>query len=274
MTTQATSATPDYTMGFSEEMVEILRRYTAQNNAAHLLPSLRPGQRVLDFGCGPGTISVGLAKAVDPGELHGVDMEASQIDQAKAVAQSQGRGNAIFHVADITDLPFEDGFFDVAHAHNVLMHIPDTQEVLTEVKRVLKPGGLISCREMICESSFTQPDFGVIRKAWDMFEDLLAGDDGHPQMGKHLKGHLVEAGFENIHVTGTFDIYSTPADVEFIYHVANRWFLSPEITEAAIKYGAATEELCKAIGEAYVKWKDHPGAVCGLAYGAAIANKP
>ena len=268
------SATPDYTMGFSEEMLESLRRFTAETHAGHLLPHLRPGLRVLDFGCGPGTISVGLAKAVDPGELHGVDMEKSQTDLANEVARAQRQDNAIFHVGDVTALEFEDGFFDVAHCHNLLMHVPDTQAVLTEVKRVLKPGGLIACREMNCESSFTYPDFGVIRKSWDMFQDLLQADDGHPQMGKELKGHILSAGFENVRSANSFEIYSAPADVAFIHGFATRWFLSPEITEAAIKYGAATPELCAQMKSAYDRWKDHPGAMCALAFGEAIGNKP
>ena len=228
--TDQISGTPDYTMGFSEEMLESLRRYSAEASASHLLPYLRPGLRVLDFGCGPGIISAGLAKAVRPGELHGVDMEESQVDLARSVAEAGGHDNAIFHVGDVTDLPFEDGFFDVAHCHNVLMHVPDTRAALSEVNRVLKSGGIISCREMIGGSSFTHPDFGVIRKAWDMFEDLLAADDGHPQMGKELKTHIAGAGFTNVRITTSFDIYSAPADVEFIYGFANKWFLSPEIT--------------------------------------------
>ena len=268
------SATPDYTMGFSEEMLESLRRFTARDNAAYLLPYLRPGLRVLDFGCGPGTISVGLAGAVSPGELHGVDMEESQIDLARSVAGAGGQDNATFHVGDVTALPFEDNFFDVAHCHNVLMHIPDTAAALAEVKRVMKPGGVIGCRELISESSFTHPDFGVIRKAWDMFEDLLAADEGHPQMGRDLKLRMVEAGFENLRVTASFDVYSAPADVAFIYEFANKWFLSPEIVEAAIKYGASTRELCDAIRVAYDRWKDHPGAFTALAFGEVIANKP
>ena len=272
--THQTSATPDYTMGFSEEMLESLRRYTAESSAAYLLPQLRPGLRVLDFGCGPGTISVGLAKAVAPGEMHGIDMEESQIDVARAVAEAGGHDNATFHVGDVADLPFEDGFFDVAHCHNVLMHIPDTGAVLAEVKRVLRPGGIIACREMICGSSFTHPDFGVIRSAWDMFEDLLSADDGHPQMGRDLKNHIIEAGFTNVRITASFDIYSTPADVAFIYEFANKWFLSPEIVEAAIKYGASTRELCDAISAAYDSWKDHPGAFVGLAFGEVVAGKP
>ena len=272
--TSLTSSTPDYTMGFSEEMLESLRRFTAESNAAYLLPYLGPGLCVLDLGCGPGTISVGLAKAVAPGEMHGVDMEQSQVELAGLVAESQGLNNAFFQIADAVDMPFEDGFFDVAHCHNVLMHIPDTAAVLAEIKRVLKPGGIIGCREMIVDSSYTHPDFGVIRRAWDMFGDLIVADDGHPQMGKDLKNHIVESGFENIRVTGSFDIYSTPSDIAFIYEFANKWFLSPEIMEAAIKYGATTRELCDAIRVAYARWKDHPGALCALSFGEVVAKKP
>ncbi len=269
-----TSATPDYTMGFSEEILESMRRYTAESTAAYLLPYLRPGLRVLDLGCGPGTISVGLANAVDPGEMHGVDMEESQIELARSIAHVRGLDNAIFHVGDVTELDFEDGFFDVVHCHNVLMHVPDTLAVLTELKRVLKPGGIIGCKEMICRSSFTHPDFGVIRKAWDMFEDLLAADDGHPQMGKDLKRRLVEAGFSNVQATASFDTFNAPRDIEFIFGIASGWFLSPEITEAALKYGAADARLLDNIRDAYEKWREHPGAFLGVAYGEAVANKP
>ena len=92
---QQTSATPDYTMGYSDEMLKTQLRATAETSAEFLLPYLRPGLRLLDFGCGPGTISVGLAKAVAPGEMHGVDMAESSIELARSVAGSQGQGNAI-----------------------------------------------------------------------------------------------------------------------------------------------------------------------------------
>lgn len=271
---QFDSSTPDYTMGFSEEMLNALARFTAESNARHLLPYLRPGLRVLDFGCGPGTISVGLARAVHPGELHGVDMDARSVEMARSVAQSQRQDNAFFHVADLVDLPFEDGSFDVAHCHNVLMHFPDTHAVLTEIFRILRSGGVISCKELIGESSFNHPNFGVLRKAWEMFEDLVIADDGHPQMGKDMKGHLVRAGFAGVAMEGSFQFYNSPADIEWIFGFAKKWFLSPEITEAAIRYGAATRELCDSIAGAYEMWRDDPGAVCGIAYGEALASKP
>ena len=271
---QQTSATPDYTMGYSDVILETQLRATAETSAAFLLPYLKPGLRLLDFGCGPGTISVGLAKAVAPGEMHGVDMGEAEIGMARSIATSHGQDNAIFHVGDVTDLEFDDGFFDVAHCRSVLMHVPDTAAVLSEVKRVLKPGGLIACREMICESAFTHPEFGIMRRSWDMFEDLVAADDGHPQMGKDLKSRVLEAGFVDVRMTASFSTYSSPEEVASIYRLISQWLLSPEVTEAAMKYGASSETLVNDLQTAYVRWKDHPDAMFSFAYGEVIANKP
>ena len=183
-----TSATPSYTMGYSEEFRQMLEQRSAETHAAYLLPHLEPGQRVLDFGCGPGTVSVGLARSVDPGELHGVDMEESQIALARAAAEAGGHANATFHVGDVTNLPFEDDYFDVAHCHAVLMHVPDTAAVLAEVKRVLKPGGIVAARESILQAAFLHPYED--REAWATFIRLLAANGGHPGMGMELKGQI------------------------------------------------------------------------------------
>ena len=59
------------------------------NSAAFFLPHLRPGRRLLDIGCGLGTITVGLAQAVAPGELIGIDMDESQISAARDRALEQ-----------------------------------------------------------------------------------------------------------------------------------------------------------------------------------------
>ena len=95
-----TSETPSYTMGYSEEFRQMLDQRSAETHAAYLLPHLKPSHRVLDVGCGPGTISVGLARTVDPGEVHGIDMEESQIALARAaaaLAEGQARTQARRH---------------------------------------------------------------------------------------------------------------------------------------------------------------------------------
>ena len=262
-------------MGFSEEYVEYLKRSAGESSPEYLAPFLRPGFRILDVGCGPGSRSIGLAKAVEPGELHGVDMEASQIDIATSTAQAFGVDNATFHVGDAVDLPFKDDFFDVIHFNAVLMHIPDTHAALAEAKRVLRSGGIIGCREIITESCFTYPDFnGRIKEGWRIFEDLLAADDGHPQMGKELKGHLIKAGFANIKTDISSLVFNTPSELDLISGLISQWFLSPEIMDAAIKYGAATRELYAALEAAFAEWRGHPAALFGLVYGNAVAGKP
>ena len=274
MTQFEESGTPDYTMGFSEEMLESLRRYTATASAGHLLPYLRPGLRVLDFGCGPGTISVGLAKEVAPGELHGVDMEESQIELARSVAALGGHDNAIFHVGDVTSLPFEDGYFDVAHCHNVLLHVPDTGAVLSEARRVLKPGGLIACRELVFGSSVSHPGSEHTKKLWEMYMDVLEADDGHPEIGMDLKNQLLTAGFTNVRASMSFTSFSEPEDLSAFHDLVTKGFLSQEITEAAIKYRAWTERMTQEVREAWDEWRNHPGAIAAFAYGEALANNP
>ena len=268
------TSTPTYTMGYSDEFQKLLGRRNAASTAAHLLPHLKPGLRVLDFGCGPGTISVGLAKAVHPGELHGIDMEASQIEMARAAAAAGGHDNASFRTGDVTALPFEDDSFDVAHCHAVLMHVPDTQAVLAEVKRVLKPGGIVSCREMIGDSTFFAPEVGDLSGAMATFLNLLAANRGHPQMGKELKGAILEAGFTDIEAGASFEPFGAIEDVHFFHGFAVGWFFSPEVVEVVTKHGLASPEQIGAWRGALDEWRDNPGAFAAIGWGEALARKP
>ena len=97
-------------------------------------------------------------------------------------AKRYGRGNATFHVGDVTDPPFDGDSFDLVHGHAVLTHIPDTQAALAEARRVSIPGGLISIREAVYGSSFLAPDYEVIGLAWSIFSELVTADDCHPHM--------------------------------------------------------------------------------------------
>ena len=268
------SPAPTYTMGYSDEFQKLLARRNATNNAAHLLPLLRPGLRVLDFGCGPGTISVGLASAVAPGELHGIDMEPSQIEMARAAAAAGGHDNAFFRTGDVTGLPFDDDSFDVAHCHAVLMHVPDTRAVLAEVKRVLKPGGIVSARDMIGGSTFFEPEVGDLAGAMETFLKLLQANGGHPRMGSELKRVFLEAGFSDIRAGASFEPYTTAEDVHFFHAFASGWFFSPETVDVIVKHGLASREKIDAWRRMLDEWKDSPGAMAAIAWGEATARKP
>ena len=271
--TQENARTQTYTMGYSEEFLQLLDRRNAGNCAGYLLPVLEPGMKLLDLGCGPGTITVGLANAVSPGEVHGIDMEESQVALAQAAATAGGHDNITFHVGNALALPFEDEYFDVVHAHAVVMHIPDTAGVLSEIKRVLKPGGMVASRDLIGESSFIEPGSDGIREAWDTFTNLMRGNGGHPEMGKELKGILLDAGFTDIRCSASFDSYGTPEDLAFYYSFIVDWFFSPNVIATVTGLGIATQEKFDFWRAELDKWRDSPGAFGALAFGECLARK-
>ena len=119
-------------------------RRTAERNATFLLPHLKSGQRLLDVGCGPGSITVGLARAVAPGEVVGIDINADVVAAATALAHQLDVQNARFSVENAHSLSFGAGAFDVAFMHAILQHLEEPAAAITEVRRVLRPGGLIA----------------------------------------------------------------------------------------------------------------------------------
>ncbi|KAF4546480.1 S-adenosyl-L-methionine-dependent methyltransferase [Lasiodiplodia theobromae] len=135
---------------------------TARNSCPHLLPHLRRGMRVLDVGCGPGTITTDLAAIVagpspnsndnsGGGHVIGVDYSASVLAVARAHAAERAgvSSDAVsFQQADAYALPFADGAFDVVHANQVVQHVADPVRAVREMRRVARPdGGIVALRE-------------------------------------------------------------------------------------------------------------------------------
>jgi ubiquinone/menaquinone biosynthesis C-methylase UbiE len=105
-----------YTPGYSEPSLRLMLKRTAAKHAAFFTPCLRRGMRVLDCGCGPGTITLDLGNLVSPGQVVGIDLEPTQLRSAQNRSRQQGI-NAWFGVASVYDLPFADGQFDAVFAH-------------------------------------------------------------------------------------------------------------------------------------------------------------
>ncbi len=110
-------------------------------NVSELKPYLKQGSDVLDVGCGPGTITLDVARAVDPGRVVGFDQVEHRISKARALADDQVVQNVSFESGDANELPFDDGTFDVVYSHTVLHYFWNPEHALSEQKRVLKKGG-------------------------------------------------------------------------------------------------------------------------------------
>ncbi|MDQ3701746.1 MAG: class I SAM-dependent methyltransferase, partial [Chloroflexota bacterium] len=109
-----------YTYGHSAVVVDVHAGRTAEREAAFFLRHLRSGMRVLDVGCGPGSITLGLAAAVSPAEVIGLDVEPGVIARAREAAVARGAGNVRFEVGSAYDLPYAEGSFDAVFAHTLL----------------------------------------------------------------------------------------------------------------------------------------------------------
>jgi SAM-dependent methyltransferase len=139
---------PDtYTHGHHESVLRSHRWRTAENSAGYLLPLLEPGMRLLDVGCGPGTITLDLAAHVAPGLTVGVDREAGVVAEAQSLLDSRPISGVEFRTSDAYALNFDDESFDVVHAHQVLQHLSSPVAALVEMRRVLRPGGVLAVRD-------------------------------------------------------------------------------------------------------------------------------
>ncbi len=134
--------TATYTPGYSAPVLSLMEQRTADTHAGFFLPQLMPGWCVLDAGCGPGTITLGLARRVAPGLVTGIDVEDSQFAKAREQAEREGL-NVEFRKASVYQLPFQDDCFDAVFSHALLEHLSDPGAALAELRRVLKPEGLI-----------------------------------------------------------------------------------------------------------------------------------
>jgi ubiquinone/menaquinone biosynthesis C-methylase UbiE len=101
---------------------------------------LRPGDSVIEFGCGTGTTALALAPAV--GRIVATDISGEMIAIARSRAGAQGCANAEFRVGTPGAMPEADGTFDAALGFNVLHLMAARQAALRSIHRLLKPGGL------------------------------------------------------------------------------------------------------------------------------------
>ncbi|KAK3669447.1 hypothetical protein LTR78_010667 [Recurvomyces mirabilis] len=146
----------NYTQGHSDCTTATHQRRTAETDAAFLLPHIKPTDKILDVGCGPGTITAGFVSYVPQGSVIGLDISAAVLQKARDVATdagtpAHGPGSLGFGEGDILKgLPYEDNTFDIVFSSQVIGHmVPPDQPLaaITEMRRVVRPGGIVACRD-------------------------------------------------------------------------------------------------------------------------------
>jgi ubiquinone/menaquinone biosynthesis C-methylase UbiE len=121
---------------------------TVESCAAYLVSYIKPTMKILDIGCGAGTLTCDFARLVPQGSVVGLDQGKDVIIGAREQAASKGVINVSFAVGNVLCLDFSDGEFDVVHAHRVLPYV-DGSAAFKEMRRVAKPGGVVAVRDVM-----------------------------------------------------------------------------------------------------------------------------
>jgi len=192
----------NYVHGYSQREEERLRDQAgALTDLLHHGTIYSRGETVLEAGCGVGAQTVILAGNSPETRFTSVDISAESLGQAKEKVATRGFTNISFQVQDMNNLSFPDETFDHVFVCFVLEHLPDPGLALSELKRVLRPGGTITIIEGDHGSAYFHPDSDAARRAIQCLIDLQAASGGDSLIGRRLYPLIAEAGFQDVYVT-------------------------------------------------------------------------
>ena len=241
--------------------------------AGFLLPYLRSDMAVLDCGCGEATITLGLAEAVPDGRVVGVDLDKDDLLAARSAAALIGRRNLAWTAADGRRLPFLDAAFDAVLCHSMLETVDDPKNVVTELRRVTKHGGVVGAASveyggiiLAGEQTAGPGRFYEIRQqVW------RAAGIAEPNMGRRLRGVFQEAGFGRVEASADYISYGTPDRVRAFAHDRAAECRDQWLQAAVTRYGIASVEELHHLAATWEEWSNNPGAFFAFAWCRVLA---
>jgi ubiquinone/menaquinone biosynthesis C-methylase UbiE len=259
-----------YSHGHHESVLRSHRWRTAENSCAYLLPYLRPGQSLLDVGCGPGNITVDLAARVAPGAVLGIDAAPDAIAAAELIDPRPDR--VTFAVGDAYALDAADATYDVVHAHQVLQHLSDPVAALREMRRVTKPGGVVAARDSDYAAFTWAPDTPRLTEWNELYHRITAHNRAEADAGRYLLGWAQRAGFTDVVATSATWTFADPASRAWWGGLWADRIEQSSFAEQAVAYGYADRAELAAIAAAWRTWAEQPDGWFAVLHGEILAT--
>ena len=263
-----------YTHGHHASVLRSHEWRTAENSAAYLLPRLRAGARLLDVGCGPGTVTVDLAERVVPGPVLGIDASTDVVDRARARAASRSESDEIdvrFEVGDVYALDRDDGAFDVVHAHQVLQHLTDPVAALVEMRRLLAPGGILAVRDSDYGGFVWSPADDRLTRWLELYHQVTARNGAQADAGRHLGAWVRVAGFADIEISTSTWTFADPDSRSWWGELWADRVQQSAFAAQAVEYELADNAELAAIADGWRAWAADPYAFFCVLHAEVLA---
>jgi SAM-dependent methyltransferase len=265
----------EYSMGQTDEMLGFLRWRTAERNCSFMREFVQTDSDILDCGCGPGSITLGLAQWAPDGQTVGMDYDADAAATGTKLAERIGVKNIRFETGDIFQLPFDDECFDIVFSQTVLCHIPNRDAAIGEMKRVLKSGGVIA----LCDITRTQfqgsPEDPSLEISAKIFNAGQLSTGGDPEVGGKLGTMLKEAGFDDVFMQFALPWQPLTVEEQKPYYDDMARALGPEAYgKTAIDNGWVSPEEVAALMDALDNMAQAPWRAVAPILGQAVGHKP
>ena len=260
-----------YTHGHQPAAVNQHAKRTAESCAQFVRPMISSQTQILDVGCGPASITIGLAQWAEEGSVVGVDVGEEILQIAQKAVDDAGCANISLEQASVYELPYPDSSFDLTYAHQVLQHLTDPVLAIEEMARVTRPGGHVAVRDADYYTMSCSPESAMIDE-WRRIYRLVARRNGaEPDAGRYLLSWFRQAGLYEVDCSATAGVYATEEE-------RKNWGLSwadrcltTSFPTQAMEYGYATRQDLEAIAEGWRRWAAQPDGYFHFIHGEAIA---
>ena len=247
---------------------------TAEQQAAFILPHLHPGMNLLDIGCGPGSITLGLARVVAPGKVTGIDHDSTHIKTAQKLAAQRGVSHVNFQTGSALALPFGEDTFDAAFENNVFTHLAENSiQAALEVYRVLKPGGFFAARDVDTDSVVWGHLNDSIRQLDRLFTAWLQSRGSDTTIGRHLPAVLRQAGFTGTIKSVSADTKGKPDATRSHANITLSLLDGPFGRDIVAKEWVE-QSTVERLKESILEWGEHPDAFFANVHVEVIGWKP
>lgn len=243
---------------------------TVANSAQYVVPYISTDSRILDIGCGPGSLTNELGSLCRQGSVIGIDLSENVIEIAAATEHPE---NVSFEIIDAFHMPFDDNSFDLVHAHQVLQHVPNPVALLAEMSRVVRPTGVVAVRDSEYSGFTWSPKSSELEKWLTTYIAIAKFCGGEPDAGRHLKRWATEASLEIVNQSSSTWVFESTEDVKWWGETWADRVLNSNFADHAKSLNLLTDLELQIMHDGWISWSQCNPAYFIIPHDELIARK-